>query len=151
MATYKLDIFDLLTRLDSNRTDIFCQLTDEEKKAFAPLVVMRWMTGTSDEYQIIKLSEFVNPYVFSLGDHKHLLMRLLQCASSGRRKQYRWIALKGSKKDSKRVKVISDYFQISTREAKDYIVSSQEIISYAEDLGWQKSEISDLKKELDIK
>lgn len=151
MATFKLDIFELLGRLDSDSADIFSTLDDEQKKAFAPLVVARWMSGTSDEYQIIKLNEFVNPYVFSLGDHKHLLMRLLQSASTNRKKHYRWIPLKGSKKDSKRVKVISDYFQISSREAKNYNVPPYEIVSYAEDLGWQKSEISDLKKELDIK
>ena len=151
MATYKLDIFELLGRIDSSGEDIFCKLTNDEKKAFAPLVVMRWMSGTSDEYQIIKLNEFVNPYVFSLGDHKHLLMQLLQAASSKSKKRYNWIALKTSKKHIESEKVISEYFEISRREAQFYSLEASEIIEMAQFLGWQNDDLNKLKKELNVK
>ena len=48
MASFKLDIFKLLSTIDSSSSNIYASLSDEERKGFAPLVVMRWMTGTSD-------------------------------------------------------------------------------------------------------
>jgi hypothetical protein len=150
--TYKLDIFWLLNELNKDpAVDIFGQLTTEQVASFSPLVTMRWLSGTSDDRQIIMLNEVVNLYVFKLGEHKELLMKLLQTASSKVPKRYAWLPVKSSKKDSKRVQVISDFFEISTSEAREYIVPDDEVINYATELGWQPSDIKDLKKELGLK
>jgi len=147
---FKLDIFDLLSRINNPRAgDIYSQLSEDEKKGFAPLVVMRWMSGTSDERQIMLLNEFVNPYVFALGKHPHLLMMLLQVASSKTPKRYQWLGIKSKKKNQETMKVVADYFDMSEREVKTLnpFPPEAEVIQMAEELGWQKDEIVKLKKE----
>lgn len=153
MATYKLDIFDLLNRLNSTKSsDIYAELSEEERKGFAPLVAMRWMTGTSDERQIMMLNEFVNPYIFPLGKHPHLLMQCLQASSSKVNRRYAWYPVKSSKKSTLTVQVIGEYFGISTREAEKYIVPpASELIQMAEELGWEKDILKKLEKELNAK
>lgn len=149
--TFKLDIFSLLGSIDSSRSgDVYVGLSDDERKGFAPLVVMRWMTGTSDERQVMLLNEFVNPYIFSLGKHPHLLMQTLQVASSKRSKRYTWLGVKGGKKSTLVNKVIADYFDYSAREVNLMKIrpSDAEIMQMAEELGWQKDDMSKLKKEL---
>ena len=147
---YKLDIFKLLGDLNSPKAgDIYAKLSDDERKGFAPLVVMRWMSGTSDERQIILLNEFANPYVFPLGKHPHLLMQLLQVASSKTSKRYAWLGIKSKKKQVEAYRVIQEYFELSAREAKTYTLPPvEELVKMAEELGWQKDEITKLQKEL---
>ena len=152
MASYKLDIFGLLGKLNSSKSgDIYAALSDEERKGFAPLVVERWMTGTSDEQQIVMINELVNPYVFSLGKHPHLLMQLLQVASSkkdGRR--YYWLGVKGGKKKNEAAKVVAEYLDMSMREVRllNPFPDNAEILRMADELGWQKEEFKKLEKEL---
>lgn len=151
MATnYKLDIFDLLNKLNSSKSgDIYAQLSEDERKGFAPLVVMRWMSGTSDERQIMLLNEFVNPAVFSLGKHPHLLMQLLQTASSKTSKRYAWLSVKSKKKNVEAMKVVAEYFDMTAREVRllDPFPSMEEVLNMADELGWQKDDIKKLEKE----
>jgi|SRR5579859_886848 len=148
---FKLDIFELLGKLNSPHSgDIYSKLTEEEKKGFAPLVVMRWLSGTSDKRQIMMLNEFVNPYIFALGKHPHLLMQLLQVASSKTGGRNNWLGIKSKKKNVEALKVVGEYFEMSEREARTLnpFPSDQEIFEMAEELGWQKDELTKLKKEL---
>ena len=148
---YKLDIFDLLSRLNDPKSgDIFVQLSDDERKGFAPLVVMRWMSGTSDERQIMMLNEFANPAIFALGKHPHLLMQLLQASSSkqlGRR--YSWLGIKSKKKNVLAMQVVQEYFEMSKREVQllNPFPHQDEVMQMAEELGWQKDDIKKLEKE----
>lgn len=148
---FKLDIFGLLNSLNSAKSgDIYSKLTDDERKGFAPLVVMRWMSGTSDEQQIMLLNEFTNPYVFALGKHPHLLMQLLQASSSKTNKRYQWLGVKSKKKNTESIQVVAEYFEMSLREARNLnpFPSADEIVRMAEELGYQKTEIASLQKEL---
>ena len=143
-----LDIFELLRKIDTSKTCIYSDLTDPQKKGFAPLVVMRWMSGTGDAAQIAMLNECVNPYVFSLGKHPHLLMQCLQVSSSGQPKRYYWLGLKTNKKKSETMRVLQEFFELSAREVKTYpIPPVNELVSMAEMLGWESAEIQKLKKE----
>lgn len=147
---FKLDIFGLLGDLNNPKAgDIYSKLTDEEKKGFAPLVVMRWMSGTSDERQIMLLNEFVNPRVFPLAKHPHLLMRLLQASSSKTNKRYNWLGVKSKKKNVEAIRAVQEYFDMSDREVKllNPFPPEEEVLAMAESLGWQKDEMAKLKKE----
>lgn len=151
MATaYKLDIFDLLSKINSSKSgDIYSKLSDEERKGFAPLVAMRWMSGTSDERQIMLLNEFVNKSVFTLGKHPHLLMQLLQVASSKTSKRYQWIGIKSKKKNIEALKIVQEYLEMSSREVKllNPFPGKDEVLQMAEELGYQKDELAKLNKE----
>lgn len=150
MANYKLDIFDLLNKLNSSKSgDIYANLTEDERKGFAPLVVMRWMSGTSDQRQIVLLNEFANRFTFSLAKHPHLLMQVLQMCSSKTSKRYQWIGIKSKKKNVESMKVVSEFYGMSLREVRllNPFPKEDEIIEMAEQLGWQKDEITKLRAE----
>ena len=147
---FKLDIFDLLGKLNSPKSgDIYAKLSEDEKKGFAPLVVMRWMSGTNDERQIMTLNEFANPAIFTLGKHPHLLMQVLQACSSKTSKRYQWLKVNGGKKKVEALKVVAEYLEMSMREVRllDPFPPEAEVIKMAESLGYQKDEITKLTKE----
>lgn len=150
MRKFALDIFALLGRLNNSKSgDIYEELKPEERKGFAPLVVMRWMSGTSDERQIMLLNEFVNTKVFPLAKHPRLLMRLLHASSSKTNKRYSWLGIKSSKKNVEATKVVQEYFDMTDREVRDLnpFPPMEEVLKMAEALGYQKDELAKLKKE----
>lgn len=150
MATYKLDIFDTLAKIDNKKTgNLYSKLSDDEKKGFAPLIVMRWMSGTSDEKQVVLLNELVNPYIFSLGKHPELLMQLMQVASSKVPRRYQWIGVKSKKKNTEARKVVGMYFDMSEREVNliNPFPSEEEVMSMAEFLGLEKEDVKKLQAE----
>lgn len=152
MSKFKLDIFDVLNRIDRGEHHLYSTLSDDERKSFAPLVVMRWMSGTKDERQIIFLNELVNPFVFPLGKHQELLTSLLAVASSKKQRRYFWLSAKGKGKSVPKnaLKVLMQYHGWSEREAKKMftVFSNDDIIELANELGWQKEEMTLLNKEM---
>jgi hypothetical protein len=144
--SHAVDIFALLDKM-SKKQHAYPQLTDEEQKSVSPLIVMRWLAGCNDQLQLIRLNEMANPFVFSLGQNKELLMALLTEATTGP-KRYNWLKTKGSVKSSLRDEVIMQAFECSQREARLMPVCRDEVLAQAELLGWQKDEMTKLKKEL---
>jgi len=149
---YKLDIFQMLNSIDRKNDQVFSSLTEEEQKAFQPLVAMRWLSGIKSERQIVFLNEFVNPYIFSLYTHKNLLFKLMTVCTSGTINRYRWNKMNSKKRGNKplSVTVIKEYFNYTNIQAIEALsfLSADDILQYATELGWQKDEISKLKQEL---
>lgn len=149
--TFKLDIFKLLGQIDSGDLHIWEKLEDGEKSGFSPLVTMRWMSGVNDARQIIYLNELINPFVFPLAKHPDLLMKLLTCCSGKSPRRYAWLS--ASKKGSNKkvsLQIVQDYYGYSLKVAKEQLplISSDDLLAMAEELGRQKEEINILKKEL---
>lgn len=147
-----LDIFWLLDKIDKKDYHIWETLTEEQRKEFSPLVTMRWMTGTSDPMQLLFLNEIVNLSVFSLPEHKEFLLKLLTVCSNGKSKRYQWINYKtGTKKPKKAVQLLAEHLNVSEKEAEDSLrlFNAEEVLEVAEQHGWQKDEIKELKKELE--
>jgi len=149
---HTLDIFKVLGNLSKKDETFYKRLSTEEQKALQPLVVMRWMTGTSDPSQIYFLNEFVNPYVFSLTNHKELLVDLMTVCSSGRSQRYTWkgVSRKKGGKQPIATEIVKEYFGYSTAKAIDVLplLEDNVILNYAEQLGAQPDELKKLKKEL---
>ena len=148
-----LDVFQLLGRIDKKDYHIWETLNVDQKKEFSPLVTLRWMTGTNSSYQLILLNELVNTTVFTLpSDRKELLMKLLAVCSDATGKRYQWVNYKmsGSKKSKLAIKLVATALNIAEHEAEDTIkhYSDDELISLAEDQGWQKEEVKDLKNSM---
>lgn len=153
MKERALDVFGLLSQIDSKDYDIWDKLTAEQKKEFSPLVTMRWMAGMGDPVQLIFLNEIVNTSVFQLGDaHKEFLLKLLTVCSNGKSKRYGWVNYKVSsgKKNKRSVELIAEHYKLSLNEAQESraLFSPEEILELAELQGLQKDEIAELKKEL---
>lgn len=148
---FKLDIFKVLGDLSTGDHLTYRKLSDEEKKGFAPLVIMRWMTGTSDPSQIITMANFANKAIFPLGKHPELLAMLLaSCSTQKRQRRYNWLGVKSSKKKTLARQAVQEYLDYSSQEMRKLTLlpPDEEIIEMAEACGWQKDEISKLKKEL---
>lgn len=147
---FALDIFELLGKLSANDLHIWETLTDEQKKAFSALVTMRWMSGTSNQGQIVALNELVNTRVFNLAGHEELMMKLLAICGPGQWKRYAWTPSKSGKKTRKlATKAIMDFYQLPEHRAKENLhrLDMSDLVEMAEALGWQKDEIAALKKE----
>jgi transcriptional regulatory protein LevR len=149
---YKLNIFDVLSKISKKNSDFYDDLSIDEQKSVQPLVLLRWLTGIKSARQIMFLNEFVNPRVFSLTKHKKLLIQLMTICTSGTATKYTWkkaISKKGSK-SPKSIAVIQDIFKYNSRHATDALplLSTEDILQFAEQLGRQPPEIRDIKKEL---
>lgn len=151
-TTHKVDIFKVLGDINKKDQNFYSKLSDEEKKALHPLVLMKWMSGTTSERQIMFLSEFANRYMFSLSNHKDLLMKLLVVCSPGTWTKYNWNKAKSSKgsKTPMLIDLVKDTYQYSTSKAVEVlpILDDNDILELAIDLGRQTQEIRDIKKEL---
>lgn len=151
-AERKLDIFEVLNAINAKKSEFFDHLTDEEAKTIQPFVLMRWLTGTDDEQQIILLNEFVNPVAFTLTTHKKLLWQLLTICNSGTRQRYQWLKLPGKRIANKPIatELIKKTYGINTKEAIDTIqlLSEDQLIDMAFDAGMTGEEVTKLKKEL---
>lgn len=150
--TEKLDIFRVLNAANDKNREFYNELTPGEVKAFQPFLVMRWMSGTNDAKQILIINELLNPAVFPLTNHKQLLWQLLTVCNSGKKARYSWIKLP-SKLDPSRptcTKVIMEYYGYSTGDAVEALrlLTRDDVIELAEDMGWQKEEIAKIKKEI---
>jgi len=144
------DLFEGLARLSKGDMLWYDKLSPEDQKGASPFVISRWLTGTSDQAQLLRLNTFVNPYVFSLGSDKALLFKLMAAATTGSTSRYQWIKAPTAKKATKfRLEVIKAYYDVSSREAALYTtISAEDIIMMAEELGWDKEELAKLKKEV---
>lgn len=151
-VNHKLDIFQVLDNISRKNAEFYRNLTDEEQKALMPLIVARWLSGSSSARQVYFINELVNPHIFALHQHKELLYYLMTVCAPGQRQRYFWNKTLSKKSSStpQAVSVICEYYKYSTQEALDVLplLSNDDILKYAEDLGRQNDELKQLKKEL---
>ena len=149
MATHKLDIFRILNNINK-KIDFYDTLTTEEQKSIQPLVLMKWLSGTSSMRQIAFLNEIVNPYIFTLSNHKKLLIWMLTICGLEHTEKANWIKNKKTSNISKSTKIVAEYFGYSMKKAYQimHLLSDDDIISYATQLGTDKKDITILKREL---
>lgn len=150
MSDEKFDLFKFLGKLNRRDMKAFDDLSVEDKKAVHPLVIMRWLSGTGDEAQIVRLNEFCNKYVFSLGEEKPLLFKLLAASCTGRSSRSQWLKGPGGKSSKLAAQVVSSKLNCSTRIAETYLplLTADDILQYADEVGLGKDEIKKLTLEL---
>lgn len=131
-----------------SNTEWFDRLSAAAQKAAAPLVMMRWLSGTSDPAQIIRLNTVPNRFVFAGTADKSAVFKLLAIGTSGKSSRYSWIKGPASKVKTLSLAVISQYYEISIREASTYDIDAEDLLLMAEDLGWDADDIKKLSKEV---
>jgi hypothetical protein len=89
MATAKLDIKRELNAVDRKIYDFYDNLTDEERKAFSPYILMRYTASVqgdrdTQEWFLEMTNEMVNKNHWDLSkEHKALLWKLFAAAGTG--------------------------------------------------------------------
>ncbi len=104
---YKLDLFkQVLPSIDKADKNFYNNLSDDEKKAYTPLVIMRYMSLLSDQNkdaanQLLLVNYVVNIGFWSLTKHTELLHLLLCTAGLGTKQYHPWLSTKGKQSKTK--------------------------------------------------
>jgi hypothetical protein len=148
---HKYDLFKVLGQVNIKKADYYDSLDEDLQKQIQPLLIQRWMSGTSSARQVFLLNEVANPYVFSLFKHKTLLWQLLTISAPGKFAKYNWMSQKGTKDHNKPVatKIVMEYYGYSSKHAIDAlkVLTYENVVELAHNLGHQSDTISKLKKE----
>lgn len=170
MAERKLDLNQLLDHITRKDADYFTSLPEEVRKEFAPKVIMRWLTcptsfGKLDAsgesmQQVYFVNALVNPFVFSLYKHPELLYKLMTLCTSGKSRQshskdgrlfsnYTYIKTGTTISRPLATRVVMDFLKYSSKDAVEAlkILKEDDVIDMAEQLGWQKDDMTKLVKE----
>lgn len=117
----KGDIFKLFEAINRGDYDYIDALTDEEVKAFSPVVLLMWMHGATSnpETHVTYTNEYVNPFVFSLQKHPRLLLKLFVAANSGMgNTRYKFVK-STTKNDSLIYRHIAKHYECGYDQAKE--------------------------------
>lgn len=153
MTDRKFDIFEVIEKIKSNDRAYFDNLEDYEVRQIYPFVLMRWLSGTKNPTQLKLGNDLANTVCFQLYKHPRLLYKLLMASNVDKNKRSFWVKKKSKTKDSEVMKVIKNYYECSTEEAKDIhkLLTVDDIIDIAELIGTEKETLTKLKKELNGK
>ena len=116
MATAKLDIKRELNAVDQKNYDFYENLTDEEKKAFSPYILMRYtasVQGDRDiqEWFIERTNECVNKNHWDLSkNHKELLWKLFAATGAGVNCYHPYLAAGKKGKANKIEKLLAELY-----------------------------------------
>lgn len=116
MATAKLDIKRELKAVDTRDYDFYDELTDEEKKAFSPYILMRYTSnvqGDKDlqEWFLETTNEYVNKNHWDLSkNHKPLLWKLFAATGVGQTMYHPYLAAGKKEKANKIEKLLVEIY-----------------------------------------
>lgn len=146
----KLDIFDLLSKIDKKDQSFLGSLPEDQRKGFAPIVVLRWLSGSGNDSQLLNVNMLVNSTAFNLYKHPDLLYKLMVVATPPGKKNYSYIKTKKKEKVSKRIDVVKRYLDVPTNQAEGYVklYTNEDILEMSEALGDAPDYTKLLKAEL---
>ena len=157
---YDLDLFELLKRADKKDFEYFSTLSEKEKAAFQPWVAMRFMSASTDgmdAIQSILMSNYVlNRHFQITSKDKELFYRLMCVSGDGNTKRRH---MQKPPKPNRVSPFITDLVSQINGETLDddevyiFLTKNDILVSdlkeLAEDLGYPKEQIKDLKKTYD--
>jgi len=124
MKMDRLNIRNEMSALDSKRREYFDEMTDEEKKKFAPFLMIRWgssVTGDPilQQYYLASCNERLNKHFFdiSASKHKKFLWLLSTTVSPGMGNCYhKWISPKKKTNNNKAIKFLRSIYPERSEE-----------------------------------
>jgi hypothetical protein len=156
MSEDKLSIKNEMTQFDRKNRDFYDSLDEQEKKKFAPFLMIRFgstVGGSADlqAYYVMSCNENLNKHFFdiSASKHKKLQWLLATTVSPGMGNQYhQWITPKKKTTDNKNVKFLRElhpHLKEDDLKLMAELNTKDELKTYAKGLGWEDKAI---KKEL---
>lgn len=112
----KLDIKRELSAVDQKNYDFYDRLTDEEKKSFAPFILMRYTSNVQgdrdiQEWFLEMTNELVNKNHWTLSkNHKALLWKLFAATGAGVNCYHPYIAAGKKEKIDKIEKLLAELY-----------------------------------------
>jgi len=155
--SYKLDIMTVLEAADKGIKDFYNNLTEEEQKAFAPRVLIRWLSTVSDksahkEYAILATNDLVNLGMWSLTKHPELIWLLMTVAGTGKKQYHQWIPMSKSTSTTVKLDLLIDQTTPHTNQTEKQILkklkTAEQWKQLAMDSGWDDRSIKELTNEL---
>ncbi len=151
---YKLNMFDALRAMDKKDRNFYDNLNKQEKKGFAPYVMVRWASCVSEaemnEWCVKATNERFNINMLDLmsGENKHpkLVWLMATTTSIGMgAMHHQWIGYKKKDKINNKIKnfLIEQYPWLSDQEILLLMttITNKELKQYATDLGYNDKNI----------
>jgi hypothetical protein len=116
MATAKLDIKRELNAVDQKNYDFYDNLPDDEKKAFAPFILMRYTASVqgdrdTQEWFLDMTNEMVNKHHWTLSkNHKPLLWKCFAAVGTGVNAYHPYLAAGKKEKANKVEKLLCEIY-----------------------------------------
>ena len=116
MATAKLDIKRELNAVDQKNYEFYNKLTDEERKAFSPYILMRYTASVqgdrdTQEWFLERTNEMVNKNHWDLSkNHKALLWKLFAATGAGVNCYHPYLAAGKKEKANKIEKLLVELY-----------------------------------------
>lgn len=155
--TYKLDIMTVLEAADKGVKEFYNNLTEEEQKAFAPRVIMRWLSAVSDKsgqsaYAILATNDLINLGLWNLTRHPELVWLLMCVSGTGRKQYHAWIPQHTKTTSTPKLDefIRQVYPHINTQEAQilKRVKTTTDWLTLMQDAGWEDKQIKAVKDEL---
>jgi hypothetical protein len=157
-AKRKLDIFSVLKSLDQRDLEFYKNLTPEERKEFAPVVVMRWMSAVKgsdelNEYYIHQVNDRINKNLWHSGLTKHteLIAKSMAMCGIGKKCDHVWVKGFGREKNSKFVDFLRQFYPTASKFEIEYLISintEDQLVNLVRESGLQDGEMKSLVKEI---
>jgi hypothetical protein len=155
--TFALDIMTVLEAIDKNNKKFYSNLTEEERKAFVPKVIMRWLSAVSDnnpnkEYYLLATNDLVNVGFWELTKHPELQYLLMTISGIGKKQYHQWVSAKNT--NSKTPKVddfLKTIYTVCNQEEFDIIksqYSNDDIVQLALASGIDDKSVKEIKDEI---
>lgn len=159
---YKLNMFDALRAMDLKNRDFYDNLNEQEKKGFAPFVMVRWASSVNhpmtemDEWWLKATNQRFNENLLNLTGEveKHPKLQWLMATTTSPgmgAMRHEWIGYK--KKTGKTNNKLKNFFigQFPTLNDDEILllmtqVTNKEIKQYAMDLGYSDKDIRSIFK-----
>jgi len=152
MATAKLDIKRELSAVDQKNYDFYDNLTDEEKKAFSPYILMRYTASVqgdrdTQEWFLEMTNEMVNKHHWSLSkNHKPLLWKLFAAVGTGVNAYHPYLAAGKKEKAQKIEKLLSEInpsMKLSEIKQLAAMMDKKDIEELFDKMGFDKKQTKD--------
>ena len=160
---YKLNMFDALRAMDKKDRDFYDRLNEQEKKGFAPFVMVRWASSVNhsmaemDEWWLKATNQRFNINLLFLNSQmtKHPKLQWLMattCSPGMGAMKHQWIGYKKKtgKAVNNRIKnfLIGQYPTLSDEEILLLMttITNKEIKQYATELGYNDKDIRSIFK-----
>lgn len=153
MSKYKLSLDTVLSHVNRKDRNFFSKLSTEEKKAFAGVVMMRFISSAPSpyaDYNLVAVNEIANQHFYEMWEHPELQYLMLTASVSGDPMRHSWIPnAKKSAGNAILADFISHFWPGTNRLEREIVLSNFDQKSFDEFVdgsGVEQEEAKKLKK-----